>query len=222
MKPALDFLRSLSLHNDREWFNAHKATYQESLGLFKHFIAELLSGLARFDPALSTLEPKDTIFRIYRDVRFSKNKDPYKTHFGAWIAEGGRKSTDAGYYIHLEPDGTFMAAGVHTPPSEQLKLIRQEILFNPEEYRSVFLSPEFDGKYDRYGEDTKLKKGPVGFPADFELIEELKYKHYIYSRNYSDQAVLRPDFPSVVISDCKGLSPVVRYLNHAMSFTGND
>ncbi len=222
MKPVLEFLRSLAENNNRDWFNDHKATYQEALGIFKNFVAGLLDGIVSFDPTLSGLEPKDTIFRIYRDVRFSKNKEPYKTHFGAWMAKGGRKSTDAGYYFHLEPGGTFMAAGVHSPPPEQLKLIRQEILFNPGEFKKVFLAPGITGNFERYGHDDKLKKGPAGFPADFELIEELKFKHYIYGRNYSDDEVLEPDFVTRVVSDYKKLAPVVYHLNLSMSFRGNE
>ena len=112
MESILTFLRSLAHNNNREWFNDNKKIYQESLEQFREFAAQLLNGIAKFDPSLGGLVPKDTIFRIYKDVRFSKDKSPYKTHFGCWMTKGGRKSTDAGYYFHLEPDNSFMAAGV--------------------------------------------------------------------------------------------------------------
>lgn len=221
MKLALDFIRDLAENNNRDWFNTHKKRYQEALELFRGFAGELLAGISGFDPSLGNLEPKDTIFRIYKDVRFSKDKLPYKTHFGCWMAKGGRKSTDAGYYFHLEPGNSFMAAGVWMPPGEQLKLIRQEILYRPESFLKLINTPLMKAHYERGGKEDMLKKGPAGFPKDFKHMEELKYKHYVWSRNYSDSEVRRQEFAGSVVEDYKGLHPLVSYLNHAMSFTGN-
>jgi len=137
------------------------------------------------------------------------------------MAKGGRKSTDAGYYFHLEPGGSFMAAGVWMPPKEQLKLIRQEILYNPSSYLSVIRDPAIADRYDRGGREDMLKKGPAGFPKEFEYMEELKYKHYVFSKNYADREILKKGFSDTLIADYKGLYPLVDYLNHAMSFTGN-
>jgi len=111
MKTVLNFIKELTENNNRDWFNAHKNSYQESLEIFRNFAGQLLTGISEFDPSVGNLEAKDTIFRIYKDVRFSKDKLPYKTHFGCWMAKGGRKSTDAGYYFHLEPENSFLAAG---------------------------------------------------------------------------------------------------------------
>lgn len=221
MKPIIHFLEALAKNNNRDWFNENKKTYQESLESFRNFAADMLTGIVQFDPSLGNIEAKDTIFRIYKDVRFSKDKSPYKTHFGCWMAKGGRKSTDAGYYFHFEPGNTFMAAGVWMPPREQLDLIRQDIVFNPSEYLKVISDPGIAKKYERGGKEDRLKKGPVGFPKDFEYIEEIKYKHYIFSRNYSEAEVLKDGFSDVVVDDFRGLYPLVSYLNHAMSFTGN-
>jgi len=221
MKLALDFIRDLAANNNRDWFNAHKKRYQDALEMFRDFAGELLEGMSGFDPSLGNLEPKDTIFRIYRDVRFSKDKLPYKTHFGCWMTKGGRKSEDAGYYFHLEPGNSFMAAGVWMPPKEQLNLIRQEILYQPETYLKLINAPHMKAHYERGGKEDMLKKGPVGFPKDFAHMEELKYKHYVWSRNYGDSEVLHRDFAGRVVEDFRGLHPMVNYLNHAMSFTGN-
>ncbi len=222
MEKALTFLRSLAQNNNREWFNENKKSYQESLEVFVGFASRMLTGISRFDPSLGDLVPRDTIFRIYKDVRFSRDKSPYKTHFGCWMARGGRKSTDAGYYFHLEPGGSFMAAGVHSPPREQLNLIRQEIVFNPGAYLEVMNDPAITGRFERAGRDDMLKKGPLGFPKDFEYMEELKYKHYIFSRNYKDQEIPGKDFHQGVVADFEVLFPLVSYLNLAMSFTGNE
>ena len=221
MKSIILFLEALAKNNNRDWFNTNKKVYQESLESFRNFAADMLAGIVQFDPSLGDIEAKDTIFRIYKDVRFSKDKSPYKTHFGCWMAKGGRKSTDAGYYFHFEPGNTFMAAGVWMPPKEQLDLIRQDIVFNPSEYLKVMSDPGIAKKYERGGKEDRLKKGPVGFPKDFEYIEEIKYKHFIYSRNYSEAEVLKDGFSDGVVDDFKGLYPLVSYLNHAMSFTGN-
>jgi len=221
MKSVLDFIKELTENNNRDWFNAHKNLYQEALETFRGFAGELLAGISRFDPALGNLEPRDTIFRIYKDVRFSKDKLPYKTHFGCWMAKGGRKSTDAGYYFHLEPGKSFLAAGVWMPPKEQLNLIRQEILFNPESFLKLINTSAIKAKYERGGKEDMLKKGPVGYPKDFVHMEELKYKHYIWSRSYTDSDIQNSGFAGSAIEDYQGLFPVVSYLNHAMSFTGN-
>lgn len=221
MKKVLGFINELTENNNRDWFNTNKKRYQEALEIFRGFAGDLLTGISKFDPTVGNLEPKDTIFRIYKDVRFSKDKLPYKTHFGCWMAKGGRKSLDAGYYFHLEPGKSFMAAGVWMPPSEQLKLIRQEILYNPDSYLKLTNTSVMKGQYERGGKEDMLKKGPVGFPKDFIHIEELKYKHYIWSQSYSDPAIQHTGFASSLVEDYKGLYPMVSYLNHAMSFTGN-
>jgi uncharacterized protein (TIGR02453 family) len=221
MKLVLDFIKELVENNNRDWFNAHKKRYQDALEIFRGFAGELLTGISSFDPSIGNLEAKDTIFRIYKDVRFSKDKLPYKTHFGCWMAKGGRKSTDAGYYFHLEPGKSFMAAGVWMPPKEQLNLIRQEILYKADPYLKLINSTKMKKHYERGGKEDMLKKGPIGFPKDFIHMEELKYKHYVWSRSYSDSEVQDKDFASRTVNDYRGLHPLVSYLNHAMSFAGN-
>lgn len=221
METILEFLKALARNNNREWFNENKKVYQESLELFRAFTGEILSQMAKFDPSLAGIEAKDSIFRIYKDVRFSKDKSPYKTHFGCWMTKGGRKSSDAGYYFHLEPDNTFMAAGVYMPPKDQLKLIRQEIVFNPKAYLDIIRDPAIAGRYERGGKEDMLKKGPADFPKDFEFLEEIKYKHFIFSKNYSNDELIQDGFAAILTDDFRGLLPLVDYMNHAMSFTGN-
>jgi len=222
MQNILSFLEDLALNNNREWFNDNKKLYKVALDTFREFIDGILAGISELDPTIGDLQAKDSIFRIYKDIRFSKDKTPYKTHFGSWMARGGRKSTDAGYYFHLEPGKSFMAAGVWMPPKEQLTLIRQEILYHPSSYFSVINDPALIARYERGGKEDMLKKGPAGFPKDFEFMDELKYKHYIFSRNYLDKEILKKGFGDLIVEDFKGLYPLVNYLNHAMSFTGNE
>lgn len=221
MKQILSFLTDLNQNNNREWFNENKGRYQEALEIFREMAASMISGISSFDPTLDGLDAKQSIFRIYKDVRFSRDKSPYKTHFGCWMTKGGRKSTDAGYYFHLEPGKSFAAAGVWMPPAEQLKLIREDILLNPAAYLDLISQLQGQKKYERGGREDMLKKGPTGFPKDFPYMEELKYKHHIFSRSYKDSELARKDFVSILTEDYRGLYPLVSYLNHAMSFTGN-
>jgi uncharacterized protein (TIGR02453 family) len=221
MKNIFEFLTDLNQNNTREWFTENKGRYQEALEQFRELASSLITGITSFDPTLDGIDAKQSIFRIYKDVRFSKDKSPYKTHFGCWMTKGGRKSTDAGYYFHLEPGKSFAAAGVWMPPAEQLKLIREEILYKPEAYLEIVNKMKEKKKYERGGMEDMLKKGPTGFPKDFKYIEELKYKHHIFSRNYKDSQLSGPKVSSLVAEDFHGLFPLVAYLNHAMSFTGN-
>jgi uncharacterized protein (TIGR02453 family) len=221
MKEIFAFLTDLNQNNTRDWFNRNKSRYQESLDGFRALATSLIAGISSFDPSLEGLDAKQSIFRIYKDVRFSKDKSPYKTHFGCWMTKGGRKSTDAGYYFHLEPGKSFLAAGVWMPPAEQLKLIREEILCHPEAYLEVITPLLLNEKYERGGKEDMLKKGPAGFPQDFKYLDELKYRHYIFSCNYKDSQLSGNNLASRLTDDFRGLYPLVSYLNHAMSFTGN-
>jgi len=221
MKQIFEFLTDLNQNNNREWFNKNKNRYQEAHEQFRELAGSIISGISSFDPGLDGIDAKQSVFRIYKDVRFSKDKSPYKTHFGCWMTKGGRKSTDAGYYFHLEPGKSFAAAGVWMPPAEQLKLIREEILYKPEAYLEIVNKLEEKKKYERGGMEDMLKKGPAGFPKDFKYIEELKYKHHVFSRYYKDSQLEGPKLVSMLTEDYSGLFPLVAYLNHAMSFTGN-
>ena len=139
MKQIFEFLTDLNQNNTREWFTENKDRYQEALEQFRELASSMIAGITSFDPSLDGIDAKQSIFRIYKDVRFSKDKSPYKTHFGCWMTKGGRKSTDAGYYFHLEPGKSFAAAGVWMPPAQQLKLIREEILYKPEAYLEIVI-----------------------------------------------------------------------------------
>jgi len=222
MQDILSYLEELARNNNRDWFNANKDRYRDALSGFRDFAARIHAGIVSFDPSLAGIDPADSVFRIYKDVRFSKDKTPYKTHFGCWLAKGGRKSDDAGYYFHLQPGGSFMAAGSHSPAKEQLKLIRQEIVYNTMEYLEIKERIGREEAFGQHGEEDKLKKGPVGFPKDFEHLDEIKYKHYVFTRSYGDREVLQNGFIERLTADYRKLFPYVHFLNNAMSFTGNE
>ena len=221
MNLILNFLKDLSKNNNREWFNEHKETYRTALSEFNHQVEKVIIGLGKFDKNLLNVQAKDTVFRIYKDIRFSKDKTPYKTHFGAYMAKGGRKSQDAAYYMHIEPEGTFIAAGAYMPDKDRLKALRQEIVYNPDGYMGIVNACKKKGYAQLIHEDT-LKKAPQGFSPDFKFLDEIKLKHFIFTRNYSDEEVLSEDFINSVIKDYRGLYPFNEFLNNAMEFIGNE
>ena len=175
---VLAYLEKLKKNNNRDWFNDNKSKYIAAKEEFELFINNLIPEIKLIDNSIGIITAKDCVFRIYKDVRFSKNKDPYKTHMGAYIALNGRKSKFGGYYIHIEPDNnSFIAGGVHSPEPAVLKEIRLEILENTEEFKQVFNNPEFKKIFPEiYGE--KLKTAPKGFPKDFKDISLLNHKSF--------------------------------------------
>ena len=179
MKAIFDFLRKLRDNNDREWFNAHKPEYLELKDRFEKWVSELIERTADFDEEVRGLAAKDCVYRIYRDTRFSPDKTPYKTHFGAYIASpGGRNSNRAGYYVHLEPDGSLLGGRLYCPDPALLKRLRQDIYDNIEEFTSILQEKAFVKEFTGIDDTDKLKRVPAPFPADFPQGDLLKYKHY--------------------------------------------
>jgi uncharacterized protein (TIGR02453 family) len=216
MHSLLQFLAQLKQNNNREWLEAHHPAYESTREEFMVFVGKLIKELSLAEPALSMLEPKDCVFRIHRDIRFSKDKTPYKTHYGAYFAEGGKKSTKAGYYLHIEPGGkSMLAGGVYMPLPEDLKNIRQEIDYNGGELRSIINHPEFK-KY--YGGITgeKLKTTPKGYGPEHPEIELLKQKDFIASHYMEDAIVTKPDFLAYIIKVWKALKPLNDFMNAAL------
>lgn len=182
----LSFLNELDNNNYRDWFRANKDRYTTLKEEFEQFIDGLIAEISGFDKRISGLQAKACTFRIYRDVRFSKNKLPYKDHFGAYMAAGGRKSVYAGYYLHVSPHGSFVAGGVYQPPTPVLKAIRTDIFHNPETIKQLLADKEFSRYFTEiFGE--KLKTAPRGFPKDFADVELLRYKSYAVSKDLYDK-----------------------------------
>lgn len=209
------FLQQLKENNNREWFAENKTTYEQARKHFEEFVSTLIIETSLFDRKITELEAKKTIFRIYRDVRFSKNKTPYKTSFGSYISPGGRKSVFAGYYLHIEPGASFLAGGMHLPPSENLAKTRQEILYNVDEYKSILNNKDFITNFGTI-KGEKLKRPPKGFNADFADIELLKNKEFIVIHNISDDIVFRDDFMNYVLTIFKSMKPLNDFLNRSL------
>jgi len=211
----IKYLGLLKKNNKREWFKENKTDYEEARKVFEHFVISLIKEISFFEKKISGLEAKNTIFRIYRDVRFSKDKTPYKTSFGSYIAQGGRKSVFAGYYLHIEPGASFLAGGMHSPSSENLAKIRQEILYNVDEYKSIINGKEFRNNFETL-KGEKLKRPPKGFPADFPDIELLKNKDFIVIHNITDSQVLKDDFLNYANKLFRKMKPLNDFLNKSL------
>lgn len=214
---TIDFLKDLKTHNYREWFAEQKKRYETAKADFENFALELLNYLKSMDKELEPLELKQCVYRIYRDVRFSPNKEPYKTHFGAFYAKnGGRKSNHAGYYFHLDAEECFFGGGMYMPLPDYLKAIRQEIYYQPKEFKAILNASSFKAYYNGIDPIEKLKKAPKDYPADFEEIELLKNKHFFASHYYRQETALEPDFLAFTKQGLAAVKPLVDWINRTV------
>lgn len=219
MKNVVSFLEELKLNNNREWFAKHKDDYEKARVDFENFVSLFILKLAEFDKEISQVSVKECVYRIYRDLRFSQDKTPYKTHFAAYIAfPGGRKSGRGGYYLHIAPDGrSFFGAGVWAPEPPVLNALRYSIFEHYDEFEVIINKDSFRKIYgNSLYEEDKLKRLPVGFPGDFKNPELLKLKHYLVSINLSDKQVLEPDFINHLVEIAAIATPFVQFLNYTI------
>lgn len=187
VKEILVFLRELRENNNRDWFAGQKKRYLQLKAGFDGLVDELTGRIALWDEEVKGLQAKDCVYRIYRDVRFSADKSPYKTHFGAYICGfRGRNSGRCGYYLHLEPGNCMLAGGCYCPEPALLKRLRQDIYDNIEEFTGIIRDPGFVAEFSELDPSDKLKKVPAPFPADFPEADLLKCKHY-------DVGAIKPD-----------------------------
>ena len=190
-KSTLDFINTLKYNNNRDWFIKNRSLYLEAKDNFESFVQEIINKVIDFEPIMKGLEVKSCVYRINRDIRFSNDKSPYKTHFGAFIVRGGKKNGDkfAGYYIHIEPEKSIIAGGAYMPPTPWLSAIREMINEEPEKLVKIINTKDFI-KYFGKIEGEKLKKAPKGYLSDNLYIELLKFKSYLVVNEVSDELVL--------------------------------
>lgn len=215
MKEVLQFLTELKENNNKEWFDLNRKRYEAAKKKVL-FLSEFVNHeIVKFDSEVGMLNPKDCLFRIFRDVRFSNEKTPYKTNMGSFIASGGRKSIYAGYYIHIEPGASFIGGGSYCPQPDALKALRTEIYDNAEEFKSIIFKESFVSCFPEMYDD-KLKTAPKGFPKDFPEIDLLKYKSYAFTSKISDELILSENFVNTIIECFRELHPANQFLNQAI------
>ncbi len=216
-KSTFNFLKALKRNNNRDWFAKNKHLYEDAKKDFEIFVDELIHRIIDFDPTVIGLQAKDCTFRIYKDVRFSKDKTPYKTNMGASINEGGRKMPIPGYYFHLEPNGCFLAGGLYMPAPDKLLAVREKIESGKGDFRKIVTANEFKKYFNELWED-KLKTAPKGFPKDHPDIEYLKYKSFTAFHNIGDDIVLSPQIFNYSVKVFKAMKPFLDYLSEAVRF----
>lgn len=212
-----NFLTKLKENNNREWFNDNKKEFEGVRDVFIEFLSYLIGKIETFDKHILGVDPKKSMYRIYRDTRFSKDKTPYKTHFGGYICAGGRASGNPGYYVHIEPGGnSIIGGGLYHPMPDVLAKVRQEIDYNGDALMNVLNKASFKKRFDIYSDD-KLKRPPKGYEADNPHIEWLKMKSFLVMQSFSDKDVIGNEYTNGVVSGFKEMAPFIEFLREGMS-----
>jgi uncharacterized protein (TIGR02453 family) len=218
-KDTLQFLDNLKANNNRDWFLENKKRYEAFKKDYQQLVADLLDAMKPLDPSLEMLEVKNCTFRINRDIRFSKDKTPYKSHLGIWLSSGAKGLNRSGYYIHLEKGASFIAGGLYCPESEDLKKMRKEIAFFYDDLEAILAEKDFKsefGDFDRNEKDT-LKNPPRGYDKEHPAIELLKLKSFEASQKIDFSAASKKDFVAVMSQKLIALKPLNDFINRALT-----
>ena len=217
LQPAtIDFLKQLKANNHKVWFDEHRKLYEAAKLDFENFTASVLKETAAFDATVAHLEARQCTFRINRDVRFSKNKDPYKTNLALHITAGGKKVMNAGYYFHIEPGAAFLACGIWMPMPPDLKKIRQEIDYNFAAFNKIVGSKKFVEIFGGLDQSEILSRPPKGYEVDNPAIELLKLKSFVATTPIPDEALCDKGLVKLVAGKFKTAMPLVQFINQAL------
>jgi len=216
-KDIFRFFNELAKNNHKEWFDAHRKEYDAVKKEFTAFTADMIARISVFDPSVAGLEASRCLFRINRDVRFSKNKDPYKTHIAFSITPGGKKTEHAGYYFQMMTGDCFTGGGLYAPMPPVLKAIRSEIYYRPDEFLKIMNNKDFRKTFGGLTDFEKLKKAPKGFEdAPESIMPYLLHKHFVVSVTFKDTDVLKADFAERLAAAYRLQTPFIRFVNEAV------
>jgi len=214
----LTFLARLAKNNNRDWFEKNKGDYLQAKENYEAFVARWLEELIKFNPELAGLDPKKLVFRIYRDVRFSKDKSPYKINMGAGVSANGKMEQEPGYYLHIQPGNqSFLAGGMYMPDPANLAKIRQEIDYNPETVVGILKDKKFRKWYNGLDNFDQLKTVPKGYAKDHPHLDLLKNKSFIVSHYFSDKEVKDKKFLKQVTEAARAIKPLNDFLKAAIA-----
>lgn len=211
------FLEDLRKNNSKDWFDTQRNVYESARQSFFTFTEEIISGIREFDPEIGAQKASSCVFRINRDVRFSKDKSPYKTNFAFSITKGGKKSGYAGYYFHLEAESGFAGGGMYAPMPDVLQSIRREIYFRTDQFENILKQPAFKKTFKGLDTIEKLKNPPKGYDKDSPGIEYLLHKHYVVTVSFNHSDIFTPGFKSELLRVFKVQKPFIDFLNEAFS-----
>ena len=213
--PILSFLADIAANNNKPWFDENRSRYEEARTLFELKTSALIEALATIEPAVAHLTVKDCTYRFHRDTRFSPDKSPYKRHFGAYINPHGRKSPHGGYYMHIEPGSCFVAGGAWQLEPKVLRAVRQSIVDDIDEFRSIVEAPPFSRYYKEIGL-TSLKTMPKGFDKDFPHARYIRCKDYSVSHPVPDDFYFRPDWLTQTLTAFRAMKPYLDFINYTI------
>lgn len=216
---TLKFLKDLKKNNNKPWFDSHRKDYEAAKKDFADHVQLMINGIARFDEPIGLLLPKNCTFRINRDVRFSKDKSPYKPNMGASMNHGGKKIMNAGYYFHLEPGGkSFAAGGIYMPMPPDLAKLRQEIDYNFKDWKSLVENAKFKKIFpDGVNGVEILQRPPKGYDESNPAIHYLKMKSFIVSHTIDDKLLTDKKLLSEVGKTFEAMKGMIKFLNGAMA-----
>jgi uncharacterized protein (TIGR02453 family) len=215
-KTTLQFLSALKKNNTKEWFDANRKQYELAKENIKELAESLIKSLGVHDEDIAQLLAKDCTFRINRDVRFSKNKDPYKSNMSCIFSKGGKKSEASGFYVHIEPGQAFVAAGYWAPEAKKLAAVRQEIDYNFEAWKKIISSKKFKNTFETgLSQEDILQRPPKGYDIENPAIEFLKLKSFIVRKKLTDEELLDKNFVKTITNIFTVVKPMLDFLNEA-------
>lgn len=214
---TLKFLKELQKNNNKPWFDAHRQQYETAKAGFYAMVEKLIPAIAKFDAPIGQLAVKQCVFRINRDVRFSKNKDPYKNNMACYFNHAGKNGLGAGYYLHIEPGKSFAAGGIWVPEPQVLAGIRQEIDYNFTEWKKIVESRHFKKEFTEGIKSSEaLVRPPKGYDEANPAIEYLKMKSFIVTKSFSDTDLQQKNFVAAVAKTFSNMKPLIDFLNTAL------
>lgn len=216
---TIKFLKDLKKNNNKPWFDANRKQYEAAKADTALFVQAVIDGLGKKDTSIAHLTAKDCMFRINRDVRFSKDKSPYKTNMGSFMSAGGKKSNFAGYYFHLEPGGCFAGGGLYMPMPPDLAKVRQEIDYNLADFKKIISSKKFKAVYNDLDRDAEylLSRVPKGYEPFNPAADYLKLKSFVATYKVPDALLTSKTLVKDVVAGFETLQPLIEFLNAAVT-----
>ena len=215
---TVKFLKDLKKNNNKPWFEVHRKEYEAAKIDFAAFIQTIIDKHSKSDPTVKSIVAKDCMFRINRDVRFSKDKSPYKNNMGAYINKGGKKSLFGGYYFHCQPGQSFVGGGLWMPMPPELSKVRQEIDYNFDAFKKIIVSKKFKTVYSDLSRDAEyiLSRVPKGYEADNPAAEYLKLKSFVTMIPIKDAELTSKDLSKKVLGAFEALQPLLAFINQSI------
>ena len=218
-KNTLEFLDDLKANNNRDWFLDNKKRYEAFKKDYHQLVADFLDAMKPLDSSLEMLEIKNCTFRINRDIRFSKDKSPYKSHLGVWLSGGMKGQNRSGYYVHIEKGASFIAGGLYCPEADDLKKVRKEIAYFHDDLEEILNEKKFKKEFKDFDRNEKktLKNPPRGYEKEHPAIDLLKLKSFECTHKFDISAVSQKDFVATMCSKLITLKPLNDFINRALT-----